>query len=346
MKLSHHITSDSGHFRQLASRIADFEKAGLDIVWVSEAYGMDAVSRLAYLAALTERVEIGSGILPIYSRTPALLAQTAAGLDYVSDGRFILGLGASGPQVVEGWHGVKYDRPLGRTREIVDVCRRIWRREVLQYRGATYTIPLPPEQGAGLGKPLKIIGQPVRDRIPIYLASLTDKSVELAVEIADGWMPIFFMPEKAKTVWGDALVRGQARRDAALGPLQIVAGGLVAIGDGLEHLRNLERPHLALYIGGMGARGANFYTELACRYGFDREARQIQELYLAGKKDEAAAAIPEGLLRGTSLIGPEGYIKERLAAYKEAGVTVLNLTPVGPEDPVRTIEWMRKLVSS
>jgi F420-dependent oxidoreductase-like protein len=315
------------------------------MVWVSEAYGIDAVSRLAYLAALTDGLGIGSGILPIYSRTPALLAQTAAGLDYVSNGRFVLGLGASGPQVIEGWHGVKYDRPLQRTREIVDVCRRIWLREVLDHRGAAYTLPLPSEQGTGLGKPLKLIGQPVRSRIPIYLAALGARSVELAAEIAEGWMPIFFWPERAKAVWGDALARGQAKRDPLLGPLQIVAGGLVAIGEGLEHLRELDRPHLALYIGGMGARGANFYTELACRYGFEREARQVQDLYLAGNKQQAAAAIPDALLQGTTLIGPEAYIRERIAAYREAGVTILNLTPVGPENPVRTIERMKALAS-
>ncbi|MFI5268204.1 MAG: LLM class F420-dependent oxidoreductase, partial [Chloroflexota bacterium] len=281
---------------------------------------------------------------PIFSRTPALLAQTAAGLDYVSNGRFILGLGASGPQVIEGWHGVKYDRPLQRTREIVDICRGVWRREPLLHRGA-YTIPLPPEQGTGLGKPLKIIGQPVRDRIPIYLASLGAKSVELAAEIAEGWMPIFFLPERAKAVWGDALARGHAKRDPSLGPLEIVAGGLLAIGEGLEHLRDLERPHLALYIGGMGARGANFYTDLACRYGFEHEAKQVQDLYLAGKKQEAAAAIPDALLQGATLIGPEGYLKERLAAYEAAGVTVLNITPVGPSDPMRTIERVKALAS-
>lgn len=329
----------------MAREIADFERAGLDIIWISEAYGVDAVSRLGYLAALTDGLLVGSGILPIYSRTPALLAQTAAGLDYVSGGRFILGLGASGPQVVEGWHGVKYDRPLQRTREIVDICRCIWRRDVLRHEGLAYTLPLPPEAGTGLGKALKIIGEPVRREIPIFLASLTSRSVEVAAEIADGWMPIFFAPEQAGAVWGQSLARGLAKRDPSLGPLDIVAGGLVAIGDGLEHLRDLERAHLALYLGGMGARGANFYNDLACRYGFEPEARLVQDLYLAGDKQAAAAAIPEALLEGTSLIGPESYVKERIAAYKQAGVTILNLTPVGPEPPVRTIERMKALVS-
>ncbi len=346
MKLGHHITSDAGEFRSRAEQIVDFEKAGLDVVWVSEAYGLDAVSRLAYLAAKTERLLIGTSILPVYSRTPALLAQTAAGLDYISNGRAILGLGVSGPQVIEGWHGVRYDRPAQRLREVVDICRGIWRREVLDYRGACYTIPLPREQGSGMGKPLKIIGQPVRSRIPVYLATLGARSVELTAEIAEGWMPIFFWPERAKSVWGDALARGASRRDPELGPLEIVAGGLAAVGDGLEHLRDLERPHLALYVGGMGARGANFYNDLACRYGFEDEAKLVQDLYLSGKKDEAAAAIPDELLTGTTLIGPESYVCERLAAYQEAGVTVLNVTPVGPGDPARTIARLKELMPS
>ncbi|HEX6510698.1 MAG TPA: LLM class flavin-dependent oxidoreductase, partial [Chloroflexota bacterium] len=187
MRLSHHVTSDRGHFHELAAGIADYEQAGLDVVWVSEAYGFDAVSRLGYLAARTQRLQLGTGILPVYSRSPALLAQTAAGLDHVSGGRAILGLGASGPQVIEGWHGLPYDRPVQRLREVVDVCRRVWRREVLEYHGACYTMPLPPGHGSGLGKPLKIIGQPVRPHIPIFLASLADKSVELAAEVAEGW---------------------------------------------------------------------------------------------------------------------------------------------------------------
>ncbi len=343
--LGHHITSDSGHFRAFAEQIAAFEKAGLDVAWVSEAYGLDAVSRLGFLAAKTERLQLGSGILPIYSRTPALIAQTAAGLDYVSDGRAILGLGASGPQVVEGWHGVRYDRQLGRMREIVDVCRQVWRREVVVHEGESYRIPLPAEKGTGLGKPLKIIGRPVRDRIPIYLATLGPKAVELTAEIAEGWMPIFYWPERAGAIWGEALRRGLARRQAELGPLEVVAGGLVAIGENQEHLRDLERAHLALYVGGMGARGKNFYNDLARDYGLGDEARRIQELYLGGKKDEAAAAVPEALLEGTTLIGSEAYVRDRLAAYRTAGVTMLNVTPVGPEDPVRTIGRLKELIS-
>ncbi len=345
MQLGHHITSDAGDFRPRAEQIVAFEQAGLDVVWVSEAYGLDAVSRLGYLAARTERLLLGSGILPIYSRTPALLAQTAAGLDYVSNGRLILGLGTSGPQVIEGWHGVRFDHAAPRLREVVDICRRVWRREVIDYAGDHYKLPLPPDRGTGLGKPLKIIGQPVRSRIPIYLATLGSRTVELTAQIAEGWMPIFFWPERAKDVWGAPLSRGLARRDPELGPLEIAAGGLAAIGDGLDQLRDLERPHLALYIGGMGARGANFYNDLACRYGFEAEARRIQDLYLAGRKDEAAAAVPEALLEGTTLIGPESYVKERIAAHREAGVTILNVTPVGPGDPLRTVARLKELIA-
>jgi F420-dependent oxidoreductase-like protein len=330
----------AGDYTQAGEQVVALEKAGVDIVWVAEAYGFDGPSFMGYLAAKTERVQIGAGILPIFTRTPALIAQTAAGVDALSDGRCILGLGASGPQVIEGWHGVAYDRPIERTREIIDICRRVWRREVLTNDGL-YPIPLPEGQGTGLGKPLKMITHPVRDRIPIYVASLGPKNVRVTAEIADGWLPLFFIPEKAKQVWGDSLAKGGAGRATDLGPLEVCAGGIVAIGDGLEHLRDLGRPMTALYVGGMGARGQNFYNALARRYGYEAEAEQIQELYLTGKKQEAAAAVPAELLELTSLIGPPGYVKERIAAYREAGVTVLNITPVGP-DPAKIVEQLKE----
>jgi F420-dependent oxidoreductase-like protein len=333
----------AGSFKEQADQAADLERAGIDIVWVAEAYGFDAASQMGYLAARTERVEIGSGILPIYSRTPALIAQTAAGVDALSGGRCILGLGASGPQVIEGWHGVPYTQPLERTREIIDICRRIWRREVITHDGL-YQIPLPPERGTGLGKPLKMITHPVRPSIPIWVASLGPRNVAMTAEIADGWLPILYMPERAAGVWGDALAKGSANRAADLGPLEICAGGVVAIGDGLESFRDLGRPMVALYVGGMGARGRNFYNDLARRYGYEKEAELIQDLYLDGKKDEAAAAVPAELLEKTTLIGSEGFVKERIAAFREAGVTVLNLLPVGP-DPLRTIEQVKSWVS-
>lgn len=330
----------AGGFKESAQRVADLERAGLDIAWVAEAYGFDGPSFMGYLAALTERVTIAAGILPIYTRTPTLMAMTAAGLDALSDGRFILGLGASGPQVIEGFHGVKYDAPLGRTREIIDICRLIWKRERSQYDGRYYTLPLPPEQGTGLGKPLKIIAHPRRSDIPIWIASLGPKNVELTAEIADGWMPIFFLPDRANDVWGADLAAGRAKRDASLGPLEITAGGLVAIGEDAAKVADMARPMAALYIGGMGAKGRNFYNDLLRRYGWEAEAERIQDLYLDGRKDEAAALVPEEFLRLTNLCGPEGFVRERLAAYAEAGVTVLNVIPVGG-DPVATIEKLR-----
>jgi F420-dependent oxidoreductase-like protein len=330
----------AGSVRQAVDRVVELEGAGLDIVWVSEAYGWDAPTLMGYLAARTEHVQIGSGILPIYSRSPALLAQTAAGLDHLSGGRAILGIGTSGPQVIEGWHGVAYDRPLERTREVIDICRRVWRREVLSHDGV-YRVPLPEGQGTGLGKPLKLLTHPERERVPIYLAALGPKNVELAAEVAEGWMPIFFVPERAPAVWGEALARGARKRLPELGPLEVVAGGMVAIGEGTEPLRDWARPMLALYLGGMGARGRNFYYDLACRYGYEAEATRVQDLYLAGHREEAAGAVPSGLVEGTTLIGPPAYVKDRLTAYREAGVTVLSVTPLGP-DPARVVAKVRE----
>ena len=345
MKLSTQLNY-AGGFKEAVDQVVQLEKAGLDIVWVAEAYSFDAVSSMGYLAARTETVQIASGILPLYSRTPTLMAMTAAGIDALSDGRCILGLGASGPQVIEGFHGVLYDKPLGRTREIIDICRQVWKRERVQHDGASYQIPVPEGQGTGLGKPLKLINHPVRSEIPIYVASLGPKNVEMTAEKADGWLPLFYLPEKAKDVWGDDLAAGAAKRDAGLGPLEVCAGGLLSVGEGAEAVREFGRPMTALYVGGMGAKGRNFYNDLVCRYGFEQEAEQIQDLYLDGKKDEAAKLVPEELLEATTLCGPEGYVKERLAAYKESGVTVLNVTPVGP-DPVKLIEqvktWIEEL---
>jgi F420-dependent oxidoreductase-like protein len=338
MRLSTMLDYSRG-IKESADHVADLERAGLDIVWVAEAYGFDGPSQMGYIAARTERVEIGSAILPIYSRTPVLLAQTAAGIDALSDGRFILGLGASGPQVVEGWHGVAYTQPLERTREIIDICRRVWRREVLTNEGL-YQIPLPPGAGTGLGKPLKLINRPVRTDIPIWVASMGPKNVEMTAELADGWFPFLYIPERAGEAWGTALAAGAARRDPARRPLEIAAGGLAAVGEGLEHLRELTRPMVALYVGGMGARGRNFYNDLTRRYGFEAEAGLIQDLYLSGKKEEAAAAVPAELLELTSLVGPPGYVRDRIAAYREAGVTVLNVTAIGP-DPLGTIEQLK-----
>jgi F420-dependent oxidoreductase-like protein len=347
MKISTFL-SYAGGFRQAAADVAEFEQAGLDLVWVAEAYGFDGPSLMGYLAARTEHVEIGSAILPIYTRTPTLIAMTAAGIDSLSEGRFHLGLGSSGPQVIEGFHGVPFNAPLGRTREIVDVCRQVWARQgPLVHEGAHYTMPLPPDQGTGLGKALKIIAHPVRPSIPIWIAALGEKNVAMTAEIADGWIPMLFVPERARDVWGPALDAGLAKRDPALGPLQITTGGLLAIGEGDEvtSLRQLARPMVALYVGGMGAKGKNFYNDVVARYGFEAEAAAIQELYLDGKKQEAAALVPDELLELTSLCGPESYIAERIAAFAEAGVTALQVTPmpVGDQRPVDLIAAVKEL---
>jgi len=332
-------------FKETAAELADFEKAGLDVVFVPEAYSYDAVSQLGYLAAITDRVQLASGIMQLYSRTPTLTAMTAAGLDYVSNGRFALGIGASGPQVIEGWHGVAYDAPLARTRETIEICRKVWRRERLEYAGAHYQIPLPEGQGTGLGKALKLINHPVRANIPIILAALGPKNVEMAAELAEGWEPLFYYPEKAKDVWGASLAAGKAKRDPSLGSLDVIAQTALAIGDDVDGLINLLRPSQALYIGGMGARGRNFYNNLAVKYGYGKEAAAIQDAYLAGRKDEAAAMIPQELLEGVSLIGPKSHVAERVAAMREAGVTTLNVAPLASTHAQRLalIEQIRDL---
>jgi F420-dependent oxidoreductase-like protein len=340
----------AGGFAETVEELADYEKAGLDIVFVPEAYSFDAVSQLGFIAARTQRLQIASGILQLYSRTPALTAMTAAGLDYVSGGRFVLGIGASGPQVIEGWHGVPYDSPVGRTRELIEICRKVWRRERLEYAGKHYTIPLPPGQGTGLGKPLKLINHPVRERIPIVVAALGPKNVEQAAELAEGWEPIFYFPEKAAGAWGGPLAAGLAKRDPSLPPLDVVAQAGLAIGEDASSYLELGRPMLALYIGGMGprrTRGRNFYYELAVRFGFEEAAARIQDAYLDGRKDEAAALVPAELLAGTSLVGPEALVAERLAAMRESGVTTLNVTPLAPthEERVRLIERVRDLAA-
>jgi F420-dependent oxidoreductase-like protein len=330
--------------RSAAAQVKDLEAAGVDMVGVAEAYSFDAVSTLGFLAAHTERMELLSAILPIYSRTPTLTAMTAATLDSLSGGRFVLGLGASGPQVIEGWHGVPYDRPLGRTREIVDICRKVWKRERLEHHGRNYSMPLAEGQGTGLGKPLKLINTPVREDIPIYIASIGDKNVEMTAEIATGWLPIFFHPERHRDAWGSALDAGHDKRDPDLGPLQIMAGGVAAIcgsDDEARAVRDFIRPHVALYVGGMGAKSKNFYNNLFRRYGYEKEAEQIQDLYLDGKKDEAAALVPDEFMAATNLVGTEGFIKERVAAFADAGVTHLNLHVQGP-DAVDTVARIKQ----
>jgi F420-dependent oxidoreductase-like protein len=347
MKLSV-MLNYAGDIKGTADEIAALEKAGLDCVWVAEAYSFDAISMMGYLAAKTERVEIGSAIVNVYSRTATLMAMTFAGLDYVSDGRINCGLGASGPQVVEGFHGIAYEKPMQRIKEYIEVCRATWRREVIDFHGHTVKIPLPKGEGTGLGKPLKLINHPQRDNIPVWWASLKGKSVEATAEVADGWIPIFYIPEKADLVWGDALAVGTKKRAADMAPLQILAGGAVMITDDADRVTKVldaGRPGAALYVGGMGARGKNFYNDIMSAYGWEGEAKNIQDLYLDGKKAEAAAAIPREYLEAGAIAGPEGYVKEKLAAYKQAGVTHLQMGLSGPIDTkIATVEKLRKLV--
>ncbi|MFQ5556110.1 MAG: LLM class F420-dependent oxidoreductase [Acidimicrobiales bacterium] len=346
MKLSM-MLDYSGDPRRAAEEARDLERAGLDVGWVAELYSFDAVSILGYLAARTETMQLGSAILPVYSRTPTLTAMTAAGLDAVSGGRFILGLGVSGPQVIEGWHGVPYDRPVGRTREIIDICRRVWRRERVEHHGPSYDLPLPSDQGTGLGKPLKLINHPVRESIPVYIAALGPRNVAMTAELADGWLPAFFHPDKALDVWGDDLAAGRAERRPDLDELSVVAGGTLAITDDADlaaEIRDGARSMIALYVGGMGSRDRNFYNDLFRKYGYEQAAATIQDLFLSGEKAAAEAAVPQDFLDATALVGDEGRVRERVEAYRAAGVTHLQIRPLGP-DPVAMVEKVRGWVS-
>lgn len=335
----------AGSPRTAAERVAELETVGIDIVWVPEAYGFDGPTLMGYLAALTNRVLIGSAVLNVFSRTPATLAQTAAGLDHLSEGRAILGLGASGPQVIEGFHGVPFSRPLARTRAVVEIVRQALRREPLTASGVV-ELPLPVPPGSGLGKPLKLLSQPQRRTVPIFLAALGPANVQLTAEIADGWLPFLYLPERAAQVWGTSLAEGALRRSSTLGPLEVVAGGRLQLCGSENEARaalDLSRPRLALYVGGMGAPGKNFYYDLVCEYGYEEAAQEIQHHFLAQRRVEAERAVPLELLSLTNLVGVEGYVRERIAAYRESGVTVLNVDVHGP-DPTRVVgklaEWI------
>jgi len=315
-------------FAQTVDQLVQYENAGLDRVMIPEAYGFDAVTQMGYVAARTSTIELAFGILPMYSRTPTNLAMTAAGLDYVSGGRCILGIGASGPQVIEGFHGVPFDAPVGRAREHVEICRMIWRRDRTEYDGRHYQLPL--RGGTGTGKALKLLNYPVRDRIPLALAPIGPRNVELAAEIFDEWQPFLFVPDLVEQAFGDALNAGRSKRDPRLDRLGISAQTTLLITDDpVREAAALDavRHHAALYIGGMGARGKNFYTTLARRYGYADAAQQIQDLYLDGRKTEAAAAVPLELARRLALIGSPEYVRERLEVYAAAGVSCLLVSP-------------------
>ena len=312
-----------GADEQLAA-VTAAEDLGYDSVWTAEAYGSDAATILAWLAGQTSKIKLGSAIFQIPGRSAAMTAMTAATIDQLSGGRMILGLGSSGPQVAEGWHGQRFGKQLQRTREYFDVVRMALRRERVVYEGETLQLPLPD----GPGKPLKLTIAPVQEQIPIYLAAIGPRNTALAGEIADGWLPTFFSPEHVG-LFRSRLEEGAARSGRSLDGFDIAPSVSVHISEDLEAARNFTRPALALYVGGMGSRKQNFYNALVCEYGFEQEAARIQDLYLEGKREEAMAAVPDALIDLVSLVGPREMVAERLAAYRESGVGTLLVSPLG-----------------
>lgn len=318
--------------------VQEADRLGVYAVWTAEAYGSDAVSPLAWMGALTENIKLGTAIMQMPGRTPANAAMTAMTLNQLSGGRFLMGLGLSGPQVVEGWHGVSYKRPLTRSREYVNIVRQIFNREDrLTHDGKVYQIPYTSDDATGLGKPLKSTLEAAPD-IPIYLAAIGPKNVELTAEIADGWLPIFFAPDKFDAIYKPHIDAGFAKAgsDKSLDKFDIAPTVSVVINDNLDICYNMLRPMLALYIGGMGAKGKNFYNDLASRYGYEAAAAEIQDLYLAGDKGAAMAKVPGELIDEVALVGPRERIKERLSLWLDSPVTTLNMT-VFDVDTLRTV---------
>jgi F420-dependent oxidoreductase-like protein len=316
-------------------KILEAERLGYGSVWTSEAYGSDAVTPAAWIAARTTKIHVGTGIMQVAARTPAMTAMTAMTLDTLSGGRFRLGLGVSGPQVVEGWHGEAFGRPLAKTREYVEIVRAIVRREKpLEFRGEYYQIPYAGPDATGLGKPLRSVlhGRPT---MPIYIAAVGPKNVALAAEIGDGWIPIFFSARRMRMFreWLDeGFARAAGKNRGAFDIMPMVA---VVVGDDVQACRAVIKPRLALYVGGMGARGRNFYNDIARRYGYDEAAKTIQDLYLTGKKAEAEAAVPDALVDEVALCGPRERIRESLAEWKASGVTTMMVS--GDATAIRTV---------
>jgi len=317
--------------------VKEAESAGYDSVWAAEAYGSDTATVLAWIAGQTERIRIGSAIFQIPGRTPAMTAMTAATLDHLSNGRVILGIGSSGPQVAEGWHGQPFARQLRRTREYVEILRKALARERLEYDGEIYTLPLPD----GPGKALKLMIGTVQEEIPIYIAAIGPKNTKLTAEIADGWIPTFFSPEHVGE-FKELLEEGAKKGGKSLDDVAITPTVNVCIDDDIDRARDVMRPYLALYVGGMGSRKQNFYNALVQRYGFEDAAKEVQDLYLDGKKDEAAAALPAELIDITAVCGPRDRVAERLAVYRDAGVDTLITTPVAFEHEAR-VAMIREL---
>ncbi len=311
--------------------IKEADKLGVYAVWTAEAYGSDCITPLAWIGAQTEKIHLGTAIMQMPARTPAMTAMTAMTLDQLSGGRFLLGLGLSGPQVVEGWHGQPYSKPLGRTRDYVSIVRAIFKREApLQHDGKQYQIPYQGQDATGLGKALKSILHGRAD-LPIYLASIGPKNVELTAEIANGWLPIFFSPQHYDAVYRARVEAGFAKagNDKSLDNFDIAPSVSVVVGQDVNACRNMVKPILALYIGGMGAKGKNFYNDLACRYGYEGAATKIQDLYLAGNKKEAIAAVPDDLVDNVALCGPKERIKDQLALWQDSPITTLNIMTFG-----------------
>jgi F420-dependent oxidoreductase-like protein len=322
--------------------VQEAERLGYDSVWAAEAYGSDAATVLAWLAAGTSRIKLGSAIFQMPGRSAAMTAMTAATIDELSGGRMVLGIGSSGPQVAEGWHGQRFARQLQRTREYVDVVRMALARERVEYHGETIELPLPD----GPGKPLKLMITPKQERIPIYLAAIGPKNTALAGEIADGWIPTFFSPEHVSEL-RSLLQEGASRSGRSLDQFDMAPTVNAYISDDRELARNLMRPVLALYIGGMGSRKQNFYNNLVQRYGFEEAAKEIQDLYLEGKKAEAGDAIPDELIDLVSLCGPRDVVRDRLAAFRDAGVGTLMITPMAfnAEDRIEQLRAVTELAA-
>jgi F420-dependent oxidoreductase-like protein len=310
--------------------VREAEAAGFDSVWTAEAYGSDAATPLAWFAGQTERIRLGAAIFQIPGRSPAMTAMTAVTIDHLSGGRFSLGLGTSGPQVAEGWHGQRFAHQLARTREYVEIVRKALARERLAYAGEQFTLPLPD----GPGKALKLMIAPVQERIPIYIAAIGPNNTRLVGEIADGWLPVFFSPEHVDGS-RELLAEGAARSGRSLENFDIAPTVQVSIDDDIDRARDVMRPFIALYVGGMGSRDKNFYNQLVRRYGFEDAAASIQELYLDGKKDQAAAAIPAELIDQVTICGPRERVRERLEVYRNAGVGTLIASVMAPDPVVR-----------
>jgi F420-dependent oxidoreductase-like protein len=331
----------STNFASMMDELVAYESAGVDIAWLGESYGYDAVSALGALAMRTSTMEIGSSVLTVYSRTPALLAMTAAGLDAVSRGRFTLGIGASGPHVVEAWHGMSFQRPVARTRRVIDACRVIWREERYSFPSSEAGTAAATER-----TPLKLMQHPLRERIPIFVASIGAANVAMTAEVADGWLPVFFWPERAQGVWSAALQGGRAKRPSTLAELEIATSTVVAIDGDHEKARRRYATTIAHYIGGMGPPGENYYFDLTCRYGYADEACAIQAAYRAGDRRAAADFVPEELVDGLSLIGPRDAVAARVEAFRAAGVTTLNVVPMGRDlqERVDQISMIRSIL--